>query len=199
MKCYSMRFRKDRLLLPLAQFVHRCGVTPNRVTALGLCFGIASGVAIAYRELPPALLLLFVSVFCDVLDGALARTFDRATAFGLAFDSVADRCAELAVVVGALLSGIILPIGVVAIIGSIALLLMRTVSYRYGLDTNYVLFGRVERITFIVIGLIAPSTSVSTFCFVMAGVFGLVSSCQIGVVLWRQRVLLGVSLKTRNT
>jgi hypothetical protein len=75
---------------------------------------------------------------------------------------------------------------------------MRTVSYRYGLDTNYALFGRVERLTFIVIGLIAPSTSMSTFCFVMAGVFGLVSSCQIGVVLWRQRVLSGISLKTGN-
>jgi phosphatidylglycerophosphate synthase len=194
-----MRLRKDRLLLPLAQFTHRCGVTPNSVTALGLCLGTVSGVAIAYRELLPALLLLFASVFCDVLDGALARTFNRATPFGLAFDSVADRCAEVAVVIGALLSGIILSIGVIAIIGSIALLLMRTVSYRYGLDTNYVLFGRAERITLIVIGLIVPSTSISTFCFVIAGVFGFISSCQIGVFLWRQRILLGVSLKTRST
>lgn len=197
-KCYSLRLRKDRLLLPFARFLHRYRVTPNSVTTLGLCFGIVSGVAIAYRELLFALLLLCASVFCDVLDGALARTFDRVTAFGLAFDSVADRCAEGAVVAGALLSRIILPIGVVAIIGSIALLVMRTVSYRYGLDTNYALFGRVERLTFIVIGLIAPSTSMSTFCFVMAGVFGLVSSCQIGVVLWRQRVLSGISLKTGN-
>jgi phosphatidylglycerophosphate synthase len=194
-----MRLRKDRLLLPLAQFIHRCGVMPNRVTALGLCFGIVSGVAIACRELPLALLLLFASVFCDVLDGVLARTFNRVTAFGLAFDSVADRCAELSVVVGALLSGIILPIGVIAIIGSSVLLLMRTISYRFELDTNYALFGRAERITFLVIGLIAPSTSISTFCFVMAGVFGVVSSCQIGVFLWCHRVLLGVSLKTRNT
>ncbi len=191
--CYSMRFRKDRLLLPLAQFVHRYGITPNMVTTLGLCFGIASGVAVAYRELLPALFLLFVSVFCDVLDGALARTFDRVTAFGLAFDSVADRCAELSVVVGALLSGIILPIGVVAIIGSVALLLMRTMSYQYGLDTNYVSFGRVERITFLVIGLIAPSTAISTFCFVIVGVSGLVSSCQIGVFLWHQRVSASTS------
>jgi phosphatidylglycerophosphate synthase len=191
--CYSMRFRKDRLLLPVALFVHRYGVTPNMMTTLGLCFGIISGVAVAYRELLPALVLLFVSVFCDVVDGALARTFDRVTAFGLAFDSVADRCAELFVVVGALLSGIILPIGVVAIIGSAVLLLMRTMSYRYGLDTNYVLFGRAERITFLVIGLIAPSTSISTFCFVIVGVFGLVSSCQIGVFLWHQRISTSMS------
>ena len=188
----SLRLQKDQLLLPLATFVHRCGVTANQVTAAGLCFGTASGVAIAYRELPPALLLLLVSVFCDALDGALARIFSRATGFGLAFDAAADRCVELAVVIGALLNGIILPIGVVAIIGSIALLVMRTVSYRYGLDTNYVLFGRAARITFIFIGLIAASTSISTVCFVMAGVFGLASSCQIGVFLWRHRVLLSV-------
>jgi phosphatidylglycerophosphate synthase len=80
--CYSMRFRKDRLLLPLAQFVHHYGITPNKMTTVGLCFGIASGIAVAYRELLPALVLLFVSVFCDVLDGALARTFDRVTASG---------------------------------------------------------------------------------------------------------------------
>jgi phosphatidylglycerophosphate synthase len=191
--CYSMRFRKDQLLLPLAQFVHRHGITPNMVTALGLCFGIASGVAVANRELLPALVLLSVSVFCDALDGALARTFDRVTAFGLAFDSVSDRCVELSVVVGALLSGIILAIGVIAIIGSAALLSMRTMSYHYGLDTNYVSFGRVERITFLVIGLIASSTAISTFCFVIVGVFGLVSSCQIGVFLWHQRVSVSTS------
>jgi phosphatidylglycerophosphate synthase len=198
-RCYSLRLRKDRLLLPLAQFAHRCGVTPNSVTALGLCLGIASGIAIAYQEVPTALLLLCVSVFCDVLDGALARTFDLTTTFGLAFDSVADRCADVMVVVGALLSGIILPIGVVAIIGSIALLVMRTMSYHCELNTNYVLFGRAERITFLVIGLITSSISISTFCFVMAGVFGIVSSCQIGVVLLRQCVLSGISLKTRRT
>jgi len=190
--CYSMRFRKDRLLLPLAHFVHRYGITPNIVTALGLCFGVISGIAVAYRELLPALALLFVSVFCDVLDGALARIFNRVTAFGLAFDSVADRCAELSVVAGALLSGIILPIGVIAIIGSSALLLMRTISYLFELDTNYVLFGRAERITFLVIGLIAPSTSISTLCFVIVGLFGLVSSCQIGIFLWHQSI--GASL-----
>ena len=194
MNCYSMRFRKDRLLLSLAQSVHRYGVTPNIVTALGLCFGIISGIAVAYRELLPALVLLFVSVFCDVLDGALARTFNRVTAFGLAFDSVADRCVELSVVIGALLSGIILPIGVIAIIGSSALLLMRTISYLFGLDTNYALFGRVERITFLVIGLIAPSTSISIFCFVIVGVFGLVSSCQIGIFLRHQRISASLSI-----
>ena len=91
-------------------------------------------------------------------------------------------------VVGALLSGVVLPIGVVVIIGSAALLLMRTMSYRYGLDTNYMSFGRAERITFLVIGLIASSTSISTFCFVIVGVFGLVSSCQIGIFLWHQRI-----------
>ena len=187
---YYMRSWKDRISLPLADFAHRYGVTPNVVTGLGLLLGIASGVSLAHRAVPFALLLLFVSVFCDVLDGTVARTFRAKTAFGLAFDSVADRCTELSVVVGALFSGIIYPIGSVAIIGSITLHFMRTLSYLHGFDTNYVLFGRAERIVFISLGLIAPSTSISTFCFVMAGVFGLLSSCQVGISLWHQRTHL---------
>lgn len=62
------------------------------------------------------------------------------------FDSVADRCSELAVVLGAILGGIIYPIGILAIIGSTALLSMRVVSHLQGLDSSYVLFGRAERI-----------------------------------------------------
>ena len=146
---YCMRSRKDRILLPLADIAHRYGVTPNVVTGLGLLLGIISGATLAHRAVPFAFLLLFVSVFCDVLDGTIARTFRLKTAFGLTFDSVADRCTELSVVVGALFSGIIYPIGTVTIIGSIMLLFMRTLSYLKGLDTNYVLFGRAERIVFI--------------------------------------------------
>jgi phosphatidylglycerophosphate synthase len=187
---YCMRAWKDRILLPLADVAHRYRVTPNVVTGLGLLLGITSGVSLAHRAVPFALLLLLVSVFCDVLDGAVARTFHLKTTFGLAFDSVADRCTELSVVIGALFSGIIHPIGCVAIIGSITLLFMRTLSYPHGLDTDYVLFGRAERIVFISLGLIASSISISTFCFVMAGVFGLLSSYQVGISLWHQRTSL---------
>jgi len=138
-----------------------------------------------FRQVPFALACGFLSVFCDVLDGTIARKFNLQTQFGLVFDSVADRSSELAVVLGALAGGIIQPLGVVAIVGSTMLFLLRAVSHRRGLDTDYVLFGRVERLAFILIGLVSPNVVVSTLCFVVAGVVGLVSSIQIIITLLR--------------
>jgi phosphatidylglycerophosphate synthase len=155
------------------------------LTALGLCFGVASGVTFGVRAVPFAFAFGFLSVFCDVLDGTVARKFHMESKFGLLFDSVADRTCELAVVLGALAGGIIEPVGVVAVVGSTMLFAFRTLSYVRGFKTDYVLFGRVERLVFILLGLVVPISSVSTLCFVVAGGFGVVSSCQIAVALWR--------------
>jgi phosphatidylglycerophosphate synthase len=161
-------------------------LTPNIVTTIGLCLGILCGVSLALGSTALALLTGFSSVFCDLLDGTIARKFGMETTFGLVFDSIADRGSELAMVAGALHAGIIHPLGVMAIIGSTALLLSRTISYLNRQDTNNVLFGRAERIIFISLGLAAPSVFMSTSCFVISGGLGLVSSCQIGRLLWRK-------------
>jgi archaetidylinositol phosphate synthase len=159
------------------------------MTALGLCFGVASGIMFMLRATLFALIFGGLSVFCDVLDGTLARKFQLETKFGKFFDSTADRTAEAAVVIGAFMGGIIEPIGLVAIAGSVSLLLFRVISYARGLDTNYVLFGRVERLVFILLGLVAPFITLSTFFFVIAGGFGLVSTIQIFVTLSRRTSL----------
>ena len=99
------------------------------------------------------------------------------------FDSFADRASEFAVVMGALAGGIIQPLGILAIIGSTSLLGLRAASYRRGLKTDYVLFGRFERLVFILAGLLIPIVWISTLCFVVAGLFGLISSAQIAVTL----------------
>ncbi len=176
---YSMRNDKDMFLIRLADAAHRYGFTPNSITALGLCLGITCGVMLAFRAYPLAFTLGISSVFCDVLDGTIARRFRSETKFGLIFDSSADRLSELAVVLGALASGIILPLGSLAIIGSVTLLVFRTLSYSRGLSTNYVWFGRFERLVFMLFGLLSPLAWVSTLCFVVTGLLGLVSSLQI--------------------
>ncbi len=182
-----MRAGKDTILFRIASAAYSYGFTPNTITSMGLVFGVAAGLLFAVRDVPFAFAFISLSVFCDVLDGTVARKFHIETKFGLVFDSVADRTCELAVVVGALAGGIIEPLGVVAIVGSTSLFALRTLSYVHGLKTDYVFFGRVERLVFIVLGLIVPSASVSTLCFVVAGGFGLASSFQIIVCLWRQK------------
>jgi phosphatidylglycerophosphate synthase len=178
-----MRWMKDSALLRIAAAVHHCGLTPNALTAVGLCFGVMSGVLFSQRVVLLAFVSGFVSVFFDLLDGTVARGFHLETMFGLIFDSVADRVSEIAVVLGALFSGIIQPLGVIAIVGSVLLLLLRALSYSRGARTDYVIFGRFERLLLIMFGLISPTSAVSTFCFVVAGTFGLASSLQIAIAL----------------
>lgn len=179
----GMRSVKDSALLRIATAVHHYGLTPNTLTALGLCFGVMSGVLFSQRVVLLAFVSGFVSVFFDLLDGSVARSFHLESVFGLVFDSVADRVSEAAVVLGALFSGIVEPLGAVAIVGSVLLLLLRALSYSRGARTDYVFFGRFERLLFIVFGLISPINTVSTFCFVIAGMFGLASSVQIAIAL----------------
>lgn len=186
MGLYSMRKRKDTLFFRIAVFAHSIGLTPNRMTALGVFLGVCCGGLLVLDELPFALLCGFLSVFCDVLDGTIARALQKETFFGKVFDSVGDRVSEIAVVVGAIVSGIVEPIGVIAIIGSISLLSLRAFSYSRTLDTDYVLFGRAERLVFILFGLLTPIKIISTLLFVGAGFFGLVSSFQIVAFLMRQ-------------
>lgn len=189
MGLYDMRAGKDIVLFRIAKIAHIYGITPNMVTALGLCFGISSGLSFMYKATSLALALGFLSAFCDVLDGTIARKFHLETTFGRIFDSVADRASEIAVVLGALAGGIIETVGVLAIIGSTSLLMFRSMSYVRGINTDYVLFGRVERLFLILCGLVVPAVTVSTICFVVAGGFGLVSSVQIAISLVRPCLL----------
>lgn len=186
MGLYKMRIIKDDLLFCIASIAHNHGFTPNIMTALGLLFGVASGALFLYHQSSLAFALGFVSVFCDIMDGTIARKFNQETFSGRIFDSLSDRTCELAVVLGALFGGIIEPLGVIAIVGSAMLFVLRVVSHRRGSNTDYVMFGRTERLIFILIGLIFPYTSVSTLCFVLAGCFGFVSSIQIIINLSHQ-------------
>ncbi len=186
MGLYHMRSGKDLVLFRIALAAHRFGFTADAMTAVGLAFGAASGFMFGLGASLLGFMFGFLSVFCDVLDGTLARKFHQESKFGLLFDSVADRIAEFAVVFGALAAGIIQPIGVLSIVGSISLLVLRYASYHEGRKTDYVMFGRFERLIFILAGLLMPVAWVSTTCFVVAGGFGLVSASQIAFSLKRK-------------
>ncbi|MCW4018132.1 MAG: CDP-alcohol phosphatidyltransferase family protein [Candidatus Bathyarchaeota archaeon] len=184
---YSRRSDKDTMMLRIASVAYGFGLTPNMMTAMGLTFGLASGALFALQSMPLALLFGCLSVLCDVLDGTLARKFHMESKFGLMFDSISDRLAEFAVVLGALAGGIIHPLGAIAIVGSASLLAFRFASYRRGSKTDYVLFGRFERLTLILAGLLSPIVWVSTIFFAAAGALSLVSSCQIALKLHRHK------------
>ncbi|MCK4798281.1 MAG: CDP-alcohol phosphatidyltransferase family protein [Spirochaetes bacterium] len=101
------------------------GINPNTLTLLGLFISFVSAYYFANREVFMAGVFLLLSGFFDAIDGAVARENNMATNFGGFLDSVSDRFADSAIIIGAMYGGLTsiysLPawiLGVLAIVGS---------------------------------------------------------------------------------
>jgi len=148
-----------------AKLAHSVGLTPNRVSAVGIVFAILS--AFAYWKwrfhlflLIVAPLLLLASGFCDALDGALARLYGEATAFGGFLDSLLDRYADAIVFCGIILGGLCDPFwGVVALTGSLLVSYARARAEAEGVRMEAV--GMAERAERLIILAIASFLSVA--------------------------------------
>ena len=101
------------------------GVTPNTVTIMGLIVSLASAWCFyswtsSPLLLPAAALLILLSGLFDAVDGIIARTKGKVTAFGGFLDSVSDRYADAMVLAGITLGGLCNPVaGFAALIGSL--------------------------------------------------------------------------------
>ncbi|MCE8425150.1 MAG: CDP-alcohol phosphatidyltransferase family protein [Candidatus Methanoperedens sp.] len=119
----KIRGKTRDLLKPLAKNIK--GINPNTLTLLGLVISIIAAVFLALQEVLEAGFFIIISGFLDVLDGAVARENDRMTRFGGFLDSVCDRFADSAIIIGAMYGGLtVFPpfpdwlIGTLAIVGS---------------------------------------------------------------------------------
>lgn len=88
------------------------GFHPDFWTLAGLSLSIVAALLIAFNRLGWALLVLSLSAFSDIMDGATARERGTASPFGGVLDHVVDRYAELFVAGGIMLSGLVAPIWV---------------------------------------------------------------------------------------
>lgn len=82
------------LLQPVVRFCMRRGLSPAMISWLSLLPAALAGVAAATGHWGFAAWGLWVSALLDVLDGAVARATQRASAGGAILDSVLDRYAE---------------------------------------------------------------------------------------------------------
>ena len=141
-------------------------LTPNQLTATGvsLCLGASVLVYLEYRHE----LLFFwlgaaafiVGSILDILDGALARAGDKATAFGAFVDSTTDRMGEAAML-GAI--GLVLirhghefALGATfaAVAGSFLVSYTRARAEALGLRGDVGISSRPERVAIISAGLV---------------------------------------------
>jgi archaetidylinositol phosphate synthase len=120
------------------------GWPPNRLTGLALGLAVAAAALAALVHwttpllfLPVAVLIFFAGLF-DVLDGAVARATGRSSVRGDFLDHVADRYADLAIVIGIAVSGFADPILALLALASLLLVsYMGTQAQAVGVGRSY--------------------------------------------------------------
>jgi len=153
----------QKMLAVEARTAHRAGLTPNMITCIGAVLAFFSATAFALWQsntfyLFLAAVLLLLSGFCDALDGAVARLFSQASAFGGFLDSLLDRYADAAVYTGIVVSGLSdVPWGLAALIGSLLVSYTRARAEASGTKMETV--GLAERPERIVILAVAGVTA----------------------------------------
>lgn len=85
---------------PLLAGVSALGLPPLALTNLSVLLSLSAGVAVAADRLALGGWLMLLGGCCDFLDGRLARATGTASRKGAALDSVLDRLADNAVLVG---------------------------------------------------------------------------------------------------
>lgn len=144
-------------LSPFAKKV--VGVNPNTLTVLGLLISIVAAIFFAIGEVLAAGSLLLLSGLFDVLDGAVARENGRTTRFGGFLDSVCDRFADAAVLIGAMYGGLTsfppFPdwfLGSLAIVGSLMVSYTRARAEAAGAAASVGIGERAVRMVILILG-----------------------------------------------
>ncbi|MCX8177367.1 MAG: archaetidylinositol phosphate synthase [Candidatus Bathyarchaeota archaeon] len=142
-----------------ASIAHKVGLTPNMVSFTGAAqaFLAAFAYTLGREQLPWAVLLLLLSGYCDMLDGAIARLHHKVTSFGGFLDSLLDRYADSAIYTGIILGGFCtIPWGLMALIGSLLVSYARARGEAANIKMESVgLAERPERIIILVAASIA--------------------------------------------
>ena len=145
------------VLSPLASKITE--INPNTLTLFGLFLSLVSAIFFAKLELLWAGAFLLASGFFDALDGLVARANNRITRFGGFLDSVCDRFADAAIIIGAMYGGLTqlysIPYwltGSFAIFGSLMVSYTRARAEAAGADASIGFGDRPVRMIIIISG-----------------------------------------------
>jgi CDP-diacylglycerol--glycerol-3-phosphate 3-phosphatidyltransferase len=116
-------------IAPIAQRLHKAGITANLVTVLGGALTIIGAGLLAAGMLVPALVVLIVGALADTLDGQIAKAAGGGTRFGAFLDSTIDRVADAALFVGTAMAALLLAQPALLWFALIALVVSSLVPY----------------------------------------------------------------------
>lgn len=165
----SSKFKEkfEKIIASNISFLNKIGITPNKLTLLGLLTSITS--AWFYTKwkdnkifLLLAASLLIISGLLDALDGVLARNLKKATKLGGFFDSVSDRYSDSIVLSAVTLSNLCQPLwGMASIIGSLMVSYVRAKAEVSDINMSSIgIAERAERMLFLSIITIIASFNI---------------------------------------
>jgi len=172
----QLRPLADRVLDPAVDLLEDTGVTPDMVSGVAVLLAAAAGVAFGLAGDRPLLYLLgalltFLNGWLDLVDGALARRRDAASAGGDLLDHVLDRYADVVVVAG-LTAGVgEYALGFAAVTGVLLTSYLGTQVEAVGLEREYGgALGRADRLALItLVGVVAAFVPATVWRFTVVG------------------------------
>lgn len=153
----KLKQRVEQILTGEAKAAHRIGLTPNKISAIGIILAFLSALAyLAWHNqttyLLLAAILLLLSGFCDTLDGVVARIYQQTSVFGGFIDSLLDRYADALVYASIIISGLCdITWGLIALVGALLVSYTRARAEAAGIKMESIgLAERPERIIILV-------------------------------------------------
>lgn len=156
------------ILTPFARRITE--INPNTLTLVGLVLSLIAAFFFATQELIWAGVFLLASGFFDALDGLVARTNNRMTKYGGFLDSVSDRFADAAVIIGAMYGGLTqlysIPFwltGTLAIFGSLMVSYTRARAEASGANASVGFADRPARMIILIVGAFIDMVNFAIF------------------------------------
>jgi archaetidylinositol phosphate synthase len=174
------------ILDPVAKKIR---INPNILTIIGLLVSLISAYMFATGNLLMGGLLIALSGFVDMLDGAVARNNYQTTKFGGLLDSTADRFADAFILIGIIYGGYVNWIfGILALHASLTVSYVRARAESEGIKCNVGIAERAERLVIIMIGaFLSYFTNIQLFNMNLLGI-AVVVIMILGYVTVIQRV-----------
>lgn len=151
---------------PFWKGLHRAHVSASAITLLSMLLALGAGIAAAFGRFSLAGWLYLATGLCDFLDGRLARMNATAGPRGAVLDSVIDRYAEAALLVGITWfyrDSAWIALGLLALTGSFLVPYVRARAEAAGVKgANVGLMQRPERVVMLGLGTaLAPLVDVA--------------------------------------
>jgi archaetidylinositol phosphate synthase len=159
----KLRPSLQRFTDPLAKKIR---INPNIITIIGFLISLLSAYEFSQGNLIMGAVLIALSGFFDVIDGAVARNHGTQTKFGGILDSTADRFADAIILLGIIYGGFVAPIwGILTLIGAFSVSYVRARAEVEGVKCDVGVAERAERLFIIMAGAILAYLFGNTFMF----------------------------------